>query len=156
MPDAEGTSRSEERRAALTAWRQKHEKKLAVAAKVAAAAAVAALAVAVARRASADEDWGADEPVNTRTKTPEEEAFEEIVRAAAERTSKIDGVSVDGFFVDVRVRSNSGRSSWGSYLNFDEANGDYRLPRPPYPGANAPERLGDAIRESYRESLGIV
>lgn len=50
MPDAEGTSRSEERRAALAAWRQKHEKKLAVAAK--AALLLGGLALLAARTAS--------------------------------------------------------------------------------------------------------
>ncbi|MFH9813379.1 hypothetical protein ACH4NI_35105 [Streptomyces olivaceus] len=152
MPDAEGTSRSEERRAALAAWRQKHEKKLAVAAKVAAAVAVAALAVAVARRASVDEDWEADEPINARTKTPEEEAFEEIVHAAAEHTARIEDVSVQGFAVEAKVRSK--RGTWDASFFFDSETGHYHYSCP-YPDANAPIFLGDTIQELYKEAVGI-
>lgn len=101
------------------------------------------------------EDVEPDESPMGRTTTPEELEFADIVKAAAAGAYRLKSYSTNGFTVEARFRSNSGRGSWTAYLEFDPETG-HCTHQHPYRGATAPLFFGDEIRRRIREARGVA
>jgi hypothetical protein len=81
-----------------------------------------------------------------------ESEFDSIVHSVARETYGVLDVSVCGFSVIVRFRTNSGKGSWTSTLSFNEETGYYTYTSPYY-GAGKPYALGDRIASRMKEML---
>lgn len=73
-----------------------------------------------------------------------ESEFVNIVHSVAGDMPEVLNVSIYGFEVDVTFISNSGKTSWNSFLRFDELTGKYTYTSP-YTGAALPWQFGNRI-----------
>lgn len=78
-----------------------------------------------------------------------ETEFTEIVNSVAGSMSDVVSVSIYGFHITVTFRSNSGKTEWNSFLEFDEQTGNYSYTRP-YPGAASPWVFGNDVQSRIR------
>ncbi|MFD3700726.1 hypothetical protein ACFWUZ_32120 [Streptomyces sp. NPDC058646] len=91
-----------------------------------------------------------DRSPGARNLTPEEIEFDAIVRAVAESSFKVRSVVTNGFNVEARFRSNSGRGTWTASFVFDPETWTYDC-WVPY-GANAPRFFGNEVSRRMREA----
>ncbi|QUC58974.1 hypothetical protein IOD14_20490 [Streptomyces sp. A2-16] len=113
--------------------------------------AVGGLLVKLAQKNYATEDVQTDESLDARVPTPAELEFAAIVRAAAEDVGKIMSVSTNGFTVEAKIRSNSGRGTWTAHFEFDEETGHCRYSHP-YQGATAPLFFIEKVQRRLSEA----
>ena len=113
--------------------------------------AVGGLLIKLAQKNYATEDDETDESLGARVPTPVELEFAAIARAAAESVGKIMRVSTNGFNVEAKIRSNSGRGTWTAHFEFDEETGHCHYSHP-YPGATAPLFFIDEVQRRLSEA----
>lgn len=78
------------------------------------------------------------------------EEFEQIVRRSAKRIKRIEDVSINGAFIYVTVRTQSGIGTWNFSLDFNDygnVTGTYWRKTDNH-DSKIPEVLGDMIREA--------
>ena len=59
-----------------------------------------------------------------------ESEFDSIVYSVARDMPEVLNVSIYGFKVEVTFKSNSGKTDWNSFLDFDEVTGKYTYTSP--------------------------
>ncbi len=78
--------------------------------------------------------------------------FDRIVYSVTRDMPEVLNVSISGFEVTVTFKSNSGKTKWNSFLNFDEMTGKYTYTSP-YLGAASPWVCGNRISNRIKEIL---
>jgi|LGOV01.1.fsa_nt_gb hypothetical protein len=79
-----------------------------------------------------------------------ESEFESIVHNVAGAMSEVLDVSIYGFRIDVTFESNSKKTHWNSFLDFDEVTGYYTFTSP-YSGAALPWQFGNRIQAELQK-----
>ncbi|MEK0289280.1 hypothetical protein P5F77_01965 [Caldifermentibacillus hisashii] len=81
-----------------------------------------------------------------------ESEFDSIVYSVVEDMPEVLNVSINGFKVEVTFKSNSGKTNWNSFLDFDEMTGNYTYTST-YLGAALPWQFGKRISDRIKELL---
>lgn len=81
-----------------------------------------------------------------------ESEFDSIVHSVVGEMYEVLDVSVYGFTITARFRTNSGKGSWTSTLSFNEETGYYTYTSPYY-DASMPYALGDRIASRMKDML---
>jgi hypothetical protein len=81
-----------------------------------------------------------------------ESKFNSIVYSVAGSMPNVLSVSIYGFKVNVTFQSDSKKTDWESFLDFDEVTGDYTYTSP-YIGAALPWQFGDGISSRIKQIL---
>jgi hypothetical protein len=115
------------------------------------AAAATGMFIKLAKGRGVAEDLETGESSIGGTPTSPEGEFDAIVRAVAATIGEIKIVSTDGFNVEAKVRTNSGKGAWTADFTFDPETGYYNY-RHPYPDAGTPRVFGDEVGRRIREA----
>ncbi len=103
--------------------------------------------------------WGATDIIDSFPKWKDKvgnltrEQFEDIVMKAAQKVSDVNDVKVLGEHIQLTVKSKSGKSTWNTFLNFFDENGNLSLNCEccgGYPEGNVPKFFADEIRRQMK------
>lgn len=97
-------------------------------------------------------DAATEEPPDGRASTAEERAFETVVRDVAATMQGVTIVEVTGFYVELLIRSNSGRQSWPAEMGFDQETGGLLHRYHPHPGAKLPRQFAEEVERRLRDA----
>lgn len=83
-----------------------------------------------------------------------ESEFNEIIGSVADNMREVSDYSIYGLSVEVTFKSNSGKSSWNAFFNFDkdEIEGNLRC-NSPYPEASVLRVFGDNVLDRINDLL---
>ncbi|WP_425803335.1 hypothetical protein ACHOLT_17695 [Desulfitobacterium sp. Sab5] len=81
-----------------------------------------------------------------------ESEFDSIVYSVSGDMPEVLNISIYGFGVEVTFESNSRKTDWNSFLDFDKVTGNYTYTSP-YLGASLPWQFGDRISRRIKDML---
>ncbi|MER7937871.1 MULTISPECIES: hypothetical protein [unclassified Streptomyces] len=154
MPNPSTPDENAENASSVETARPLSKKKILLGIGTVAAVVAAGLLLKLAQKNYATTDMETDESFGATVQTPAELEFAEIVREAADGIWKIVSVSTNGFNVEAKIRSNSGRGTWKAHFEFDEETGHCHFSHP-YRGATAPLFFIEEVQRRLREAATV-